>query len=82
MNRTTMKAIHLNTARKILEAGQPCDLKLWRMTDGSILHYRNCIGISRYVRGASHKVKMLDSGEIRRVFDYMIFEINDMEVYL
>lgn len=77
-----MKSIHLSTAKKILEAGQPCDLKVWKSSDASIIHYKNCICISTYVRGGSHKIKLLDSQQIRQVPDVLIFEINDMEVYL
>lgn len=76
------KCIHLTTAKKILESGQPCDLKVWKMTNGEIIHYLDAICISTFVRGASHKVKLLGSGQIRQIFDYMIFEINDMEVYI
>ncbi len=76
------RSIHISTARKLLESGQPCDLKLWKMSNGEILHYKDAICISTHRRGASHRVKLRQSGEIRHVFDFMIFEINDMEVYL
>lgn len=75
-----MKALHINVAKKMLEAGQPVDIKLWK-SNGEILHYKNAICFSKHTRGDNYKVK-LPSGQIRQFRAIMIFEINDNTVYL
>ncbi len=76
-----MQGIHINVAKKILEGGQPCCLKVWK-SDGEIIVYTNVICFSCNRRQGSHKIKLLNSNQIRQFSDVCLFEINDMEVYL
>lgn len=76
-----MKSIHLNTARKILDAGDPVDLKVWTK-EGDILEYKDAVCISSHFRGGTRRIKLLNSNEIRSVRDVCIFNINDLEVFL
>lgn len=75
------KAIHISTARTMLNSGDPVDLDVWK-SDGSILHLRNGISLRYNFYGGWRNVKILSSGECRRVRDVCIFRVNDLEVFL
>ena len=75
------RSVHISTARTMLNSGDPVDISVWK-SDGSILHYSNCISTSYNFYGGWRYVKLLTSGETRRVRDACIFRINDMEVFL
>lgn len=77
-----MKVIHMKDALRLLETGQPCTLRLWKMSTGDILTYRDARCISAYWRGGTHKVKLPVSNLIREFRDITLFEINGMEIYL
>lgn len=77
-----MKVIHINDAIRLLESGQPCDLKLWKMSTGDILIYQQAICVGSYFRGGTHRVKLPKSGLIREFRDVSLFEINKMTVYI
>ena len=75
------KAIHISTLRKMLQAGDPVDLSLWK-SSGEILHYRNAVPLRYDFYKGTRRIKLLDSREIRTIRDVCIFEINGMEVFL
>lgn len=35
-----IKVIHKNDAIRMLETGQPCNLKVWKLSTGDIIEYR------------------------------------------
>lgn len=76
-----MNAVHISTARTMLNSGDPVDLSLWR-SDGSILELRNVISLRYSFYGGWRNVKILTSGECRRVRDCCIFRINGLDVFL
>ncbi len=76
-----MNAVHISTARTMLNSGDPVDLSVWR-SDGSILELRNVISLRYSFYGGWRNVKLLTSGECRRVRDCCIFRINGLEVFL
>lgn len=76
-----MNAVHISTARTMLNSGDPVDLSLWR-SDGSILELRNVISLRYSFYGGWRNVKILASGECRRLRDCCIFRINRLEVFL
>lgn len=76
-----MNAVHLSTARTMLNSGDPVDLSVWR-SDGSILELRNVISLRYSFYGGWRNVKILASGECRRVRDCCIFRINGLDVFL
>ena len=76
-----MNAVHISTARTMLNSGDPVDLSVWR-SDGSILELRNVISLRYSFYGGWRNVKILTSGECRRVRDCCIFRINGLEVCL
>lgn len=73
--------IHISIVRKILEEGQPVDLKVINKK-GEIISYKNIVSISSHFRGGTRNIKSLTSNEIRKIRDVCIIEINDEEVYL
>lgn len=75
------KAIHISTLRKMLQAGDPVDISLWKK-NGEIIHFRNAVPLRYDFYKGTRRVKLLDSREIRTVRDVCIFEINGMEVFL
>lgn len=75
------KYIHISTMRKILQAGEPVELRLWT-SSGEIQVWRNCIPLSQNFYAGTQLFKLLDSGEIRQARLVCIFSINDMIVYL
>lgn len=78
---TSMNAVHISTARTMLNSGDPVDLSVWR-SDGSILELRNVISLRYSFYGGWRNVKILSSGECRRLRDCCIFRINGLDVFL
>lgn len=74
-------AIHQRDAIRLLEDGQPHDLRVWKMSTGDILSYRQVVCISTHRRGGTHRVKF-PSGEIREFRDISMFEIDNLKIYL
>jgi hypothetical protein len=75
------RSIHISTARHILNSGDPVDLLVWR-SDGAILEYKNCISLHFSFYGGWRNIKLLTSGECRKVRDVTIFSVNGCEVFL
>ena len=73
--------IHITTARKLIDSGDPIDLKAWKQ-DGSVLEMHRCVGLRYNFRNGTRTVKVLASREIRTVRDVCIFEINGLPVFL
>ncbi len=76
-----MRNIHITTARTMLNSGDPVDLSVWK-SDGSILELRNVISLRYDFYGGWRNVKLLTSGQMRRIRDVCIFKVNDLEVFL
>ena len=76
-----MNAVHISTARTMLNSGDPVDISVWK-TDGSIIHLHNVISLRYSFYGGWRNVKILASGECRRVRDCCIFRINGLDVFL
>lgn len=65
----------------MLNSHNPVSIKLWTRT-GEVQCYNNCVSLKYdYYKGV-RRVRLLDSREIRTVRDCLIFEINDLTVYL
>lgn len=75
------KSIHISTARHILNSGDPVDISVWK-SDGSILQLNNCISLRYDYYGGWRNVKLLTSGEIRKIRDVCIFAVQGLEVFL
>lgn len=76
-----MNAIHISTARHILNAGDPVDISCWT-AKGEIRHYTGAVSLRYDLASGTRNLKLLKSGQIRRIRECLIFRINGMEVYL
>ena len=76
-----MNAIHISTARAILNAPEPVDVSFFK-SDGSAVTMRRCVSLRYDFRGGYRNLKSLESGAIRRVRDVCIFAVNGLEVFL
>lgn len=76
-----MNAVHLTTARQMLNSGDPVDISVWR-SDGSILELRNVISLRYSFYGGWRNIKLLQSGQMRKIRDCCIFRVNNLEVFL
>ncbi len=65
----------------MLNSGDPVDLCAWKQ-DGSILVLKGCVSLRYDFYGGWRNVKVLASGQCRRIRDCCIFRINDLEVFL
>ena len=75
------RSIHVSTARTMLNSGEPVDISVWK-SDGSILELRNVISLRYSFYGGWRNVKILSSGECRKIRDFCIFRVNNLEVFL
>lgn len=75
------KVMHWRDAILLLESGQKCTLKLWKLSTGDILVYENAVCIGKHWRGGTHTVKLPMSGLTRTFRDITLFEINGYEIY-
>lgn len=76
-----MQKIHISTVRKMLQAGDPVDLRLWSKS-GEILEYNNCVPLRYNFYEGTRQIKLLDSRQIRTIRDVCIFEINGCSCFL
>lgn len=78
-------AVHINDMRRILDHAridrQPVDIQCWKST-GDIIHYKGWLVRRASWREGTHLIQNPANGEIRRVRDVCIFEINGLKVYL
>ena len=76
-----MQSIHLSTARRILQAPEPVDLKVWAK-DGRILVLNNVLPLRYNFYEGTQQIKILKSNQIRTIRLCLIFEINGIPVFL
>lgn len=76
-----MTEIYLSSARKVLESPGMHSLKCWT-SKGAVRHFPQCVSLRHDRRSDCRNIKIYPSGEIRKISDYLIFEIDDMEVCL
>ena len=75
------KAIHITTARTMLNSGAPMDISVWK-SNGEILRLHNCISLRYDFYAGNRNIKLLSSGQIRKIRDCCIFKVSDFEVFL
>lgn len=76
-----MASIHLSTARRILQAPEPVDLKCWTKS-GAILELHNAIPLRYNFYEGTQQFKILASRQIRTIRLSLIFELNGCEIFL
>ncbi len=79
---TTMRRItYLSTALKMLEAPEPVDLVVWT-AKGETMVIKNCVSLHYDFYNGTRNVKILQSGQIRKIRDVLIKNINGLDVFL
>lgn len=73
--------IHLKIAIEMLKSPEPVDLDIVT-AKGEVQHYKNCVGLKDDHYNGVRNIKLLTSGEIRKIRDCLIIGINGMEVFL
>lgn len=76
------REIHHREARVLLRDGQMHRLKVWKKSTGEILLYPRALYLGSHTNGRMTRVKLFPSGEIREFHNFLLFEIDDMQVYL
>lgn len=76
-----MRSIHITTARTMLNSGDPVYVSVWK-ANGEILHLHNCILLRYDYYAGTRNIKLLSSGQIRKIRDCCIFAVNGLEVFL
>lgn len=79
---TKKLVIHRNDALRMLETGQPCDLKVWKLSTGDIIEYKGVRCVGSHWRGGTHKITIPRSTLLREFRDITLFEINGLEIFL
>ncbi len=79
-NKRPARCISRHDALALLNSGEPCELKLWKLSTGEILVYPRAVCIGAHWRGGTHRVRLEPSGEIRAFRDITLFEINGYEI--
>ena len=74
------RTIHYKEAFALLETRTPVNLRLWKLSTGDILHYKEVVCVSVHRRGGTHKVRF-PNGQIREFRDITLFEINGKTIY-
>ena len=80
-NNIYMNAIHISTARKMLQAPEPVDIKCWAK-DGRILVLNNVLPLRYNFYEGTQQIKLLKSNQIRTIRLCLIFEVNGIPVFL
>ena len=76
-----MQAIHISTAKRILQAPETVSLRCWTK-DGRILELNNAIPLRYNFYEGTQQFKILASRQIRTIRLSCIFELNGMTVFL
>ncbi len=65
----------------MLNSGDPVDISVWK-ANGEILHLQNCISLRYDFYAGTRNVKLLSNGQIRKIRDACIFQVNNLTVFL
>lgn len=76
------KSIHKRDALRLLEDRKPHTIRVWKLSTGDILQYKDCVCHSAERRRGTHKIKIPKSSVIREFRDITLFEIDNLSVYL
>lgn len=74
-------AIHISTARKMLDAGQPVTL-IYVKKNGQIMTAKNVVSLRYDFYSGMRTIKLLHNGRKISIHDVCIIGINDFDVFL
>ncbi len=73
--------IHISSARKMLEAGQPVALTYVKK-NGQVIDLKNVVSLRYDFYTGMRTIKLLHNGRKMSIHDVCIIGINDFEVFL
>ncbi len=76
-----MDSIHLKQALQMLNSGKPVTLRVLT-AKGELRVYEECVGLAHPPKQPWRNVRLLRSGQIRRIRDILIIGIDDLEVFI
>lgn len=65
----------------MLNSGDPVDVIAWK-ANGEIMHLKNCVSLRYDFYSGTRNIKLLNSGQIRKIRDICIFSVNDCIVFI
>lgn len=74
-------AVHISTARKMLDAGQPVSLTYIKK-NGQLISLKNVVSLRYDFYTGMRTVKLLHNNRKMSIHDVCIIGINDFEVFL
>lgn len=74
-------AIHISTARKMMDSGQPFSLTYVKK-NGQIFSAKNVVSLRYDFYSGVRTIKMLHNGQKRSIHDVCIIGIDDFDVFL
>lgn len=74
------KLLHWKDAVTLLESGQPVTLKVWKLSTGDIIVYKDAICVGSHWRAGLHRIIEPGSELVRAFRDITLFEINGYEI--
>lgn len=77
-----MDSLHISQVRAMLDRGEPVNLTVVKLRDGSLMECEDVVSLSYDYYKGTRQIKFLHSGAIRTIHDVCIITINEFEVYL
>lgn len=74
-------SIHLTEARKIMQRPESFSLTVLA-SDGRVIEIKECVSLKWDFRTGTRTLKLIPSGQIRRIRDTLIIGLNSLTVYL
>ena len=74
-------AIPLKDALRLLEDHRPHTLRLWKISTGDVLVYKDAVCKGGWKRHGTHTVQLPQSTLFRTFRDVTLFNIDGMEIY-
>lgn len=50
-----IRVIHIKDAIRLLESGQPCNIRVWKLSTGDIIEYKGVRCVGSHWRGGTHR---------------------------
>lgn len=75
------ETIHRKDAERLLSDGCVHRLRVWKLGTGEVLLYPEAVCTSLHRRGGTANVKLLPSGEVRKLRLCTLFEIDHLRIY-
>ncbi len=75
------KPMHLNEARELLRNKEECDIRVFKMSTGEPITYKDVVCTGWDIRKGVHRIK-LPNGQRRTFRDIMLISYNGHSIFL